>query len=159
MPGESDMAGEQMSGGNRVAPGGVNQPVVPAPPTPKPVASRPLAAAAKWGAIGVLGLIAVVAVVWVILTNRTRPAIMPVVAAPVSPQTVGLSSAGGSLLDVNTASAAQLEHLPGIGPALAARIVADREKHGRYTSLDQLDRVQGIGKKTLEKLRPHITVK
>lgn len=49
-----------------------------------------------------------------------------------------------TLLDVNTASAQELEALPGIGPAKAASIVAYREEHGPFDSLAQLDRVSGI---------------
>ena len=61
-------------------------------------------------------------------------------------------------LNINTATQAQLELLPGVGPALAQRIIADREKNGRYTAIEQLDRVKGIGPKTIEKLRPYIRV-
>jgi competence protein ComEA len=48
-------------------------------------------------------------------------------------------------LDINQATAAQLEELPGIGPVLAARIVAWREAHGAFASVDGLRRVEGIG--------------
>ncbi|MFN3865216.1 MAG: helix-hairpin-helix domain-containing protein [Demequina sp.] len=48
-------------------------------------------------------------------------------------------------VDVNSASAEQLETLPGIGPVLAGRIVADREANGRYASLEDLARVSGVG--------------
>jgi competence ComEA-like helix-hairpin-helix protein len=60
-------------------------------------------------------------------------------------------------LDLNRASAEALEALPGIGPALAARIVAAREER-MFTSLDDLERVPGIGPSTLQRLRPHVTV-
>lgn len=53
---------------------------------------------------------------------------------------------------LDTADALQLEALPGIGPVLAARIVVDRDENGPYTSLEQLDRVQGIGPATLADL-------
>lgn len=58
------------------------------------------------------------------------------------------------LIDLNTASAAELDLLPGIGPALAARIIEDRAAHGPFRSLDDLDRVSGIGPKTVAKLAP-----
>ncbi|GIG55470.1 ComEA family DNA-binding protein [Demequina activiva] len=48
-------------------------------------------------------------------------------------------------LSVNAASAAQLEELPGVGPVIAERIVADRDAHGPFTSLDDLQRVSGVG--------------
>lgn len=60
----------------------------------------------------------------------------------------------GGLVDVNTATLAQLEALPGIGPALAQRIV----EHRPYRSVDDLLEVSGIGPATLEKIRPLVTV-
>ncbi len=71
------------------------------------------------------------------------------------------ASKAGALMgtvNINTASEAELQLLPGIGPALAQRIVADRQKNGVYTSVEQLDRVSGIGGKKLEQLRPHVRV-
>ncbi|NLV92072.1 MAG: helix-hairpin-helix domain-containing protein [Firmicutes bacterium] len=62
-------------------------------------------------------------------------------------------------INVNTASAWELERLPGIGPALAGRIVAERERHGPFITVDELVRVSGIGPKVLERLRPHVIVK
>ena len=58
-------------------------------------------------------------------------------------------------LDINTATMAELSALPNIGPALAERIVSDRETRGRFDSLADLDRVPGIGPRTIEALRPH----
>lgn len=74
------------------------------------------------------------------------------------------SSSGGELggvstpLDLNSATAAELETLPGIGPALAGRIVAYREEHGPFTSVEDLLQVSGIGPATLERLRPLVYV-
>lgn len=65
-----------------------------------------------------------------------------------------LPEAGGGLVNVNTAGAAELEALPGIGPSKAQAIIA----HRPYTSVDDLDRVPGIGPATLEQLRPLVTV-
>lgn len=61
-------------------------------------------------------------------------------------------------VDVNVADVAELTRLPGIGPALAARIVAYREEHGPYRSIDDLARVRGIGPATVERLRGDATV-
>ncbi len=61
------------------------------------------------------------------------------------------------LVDVNEASEDKLQEVPGIGPVTAARIVAAR-KLKPFESLDDLRRVPGIGAKTLEKLRPYLTV-
>lgn len=62
-------------------------------------------------------------------------------------------------LDLNAAGNGDLQHLPGIGPALAGRIIAFREKNGAFTSVDELTDVSGIGEKTLEKLRPLVEIR
>lgn len=59
-------------------------------------------------------------------------------------------------LEVDRATAADWERLPGIGPALAARIVADRAAHGPFLRPEGLLRVRGIGPKTLDRLRPFL---
>ena len=61
-------------------------------------------------------------------------------------------------IDVNTATAAQLDELPGIGPSLAAAIIAYRTEHGPFASLDALELVPGIGPSKLSRLRPHAVV-
>lgn len=53
--------------------------------------------------------------------------------------------AGGGLVNLNQADASELEALPGVGPVLAERIVADREANGPFASLDDLSRVPGVG--------------
>lgn len=60
------------------------------------------------------------------------------------------------LLNINTATAEELETLPKIGPQMAQRIIDYRKAHGDFASVDALQNVNGIGKKTLEKLRPFI---
>ncbi|BBZ03689.1 membrane protein [Mycolicibacterium chitae] len=64
----------------------------------------------------------------------------------------------GAPLDLNTATAAQLEELPGIGPVTAAAIVAWREQHGGFTGVEQLGEVDGIGPARLERLRDQVRV-
>jgi competence ComEA-like helix-hairpin-helix protein len=61
-------------------------------------------------------------------------------------------------LDVNRAGVGDLELLPGVGPALAQRIVAHRREHGAFDSIDALSHVRGIGPKTLERLRPLVAI-
>jgi competence protein ComEA len=68
----------------------------------------------------------------------------------------GASEAG--LVNVNSASAEQLEALPGIGAAMAARIIEYRQKHGPFKRLDELMNVRGIGEKNFLKLKPLMTV-
>lgn len=61
-------------------------------------------------------------------------------------------------LDVNRATAEQLESLPGLGPALSARIVQYRRANGLFERVEQLTEVSGIGEATLQELRGHIRV-
>lgn len=61
-------------------------------------------------------------------------------------------------LDLNTATAADFAKLPGIGKVKAQAIVEHREKSGAFQSVDDLRRVKGIGKATVEKLRPQVSV-
>lgn len=66
--------------------------------------------------------------------------------------------AAGALLDLNTATAEQLQQLPGVGPVLAERILAYRDEHGRFGSVDQLQEVPGIGPSRLADIAGRVTV-
>ncbi|MFY9616851.1 MAG: helix-hairpin-helix domain-containing protein [Arcanobacterium sp.] len=68
------------------------------------------------------------------------------------------SSGSSGLVNINTASASELETLPGIGPVTAEAIMTWRHDNGSFTSVEQLIEVNGIGPKTLDQLRPHVTV-
>lgn len=61
-------------------------------------------------------------------------------------------------IDLNTATAEQLQTLNGVGPATAQAIVDYRTEHGKFGSVDELMDVAGIGEKKLEKLSPSLTV-
>ena len=61
-------------------------------------------------------------------------------------------------IDINTADAAALQTLPGIGKTKAAAIIAHREAHGPFATVDDLKNVKGVGEMTLEKLKEQITV-
>ncbi len=63
----------------------------------------------------------------------------------------------GELINVNQATAAELQRLPGIGPKRAQQIVEERQKRP-FESIEELRRVSGIGPKTMERLRPYVTV-
>jgi len=62
-------------------------------------------------------------------------------------------------IDLNTATVEQLVEVPGIGQALAERIVEFRQKEGPFRRVEDLMKVRGIGEKSLEKMRPWLTVK
>ena len=68
------------------------------------------------------------------------------------------TAAPKQLIDLNTADAAQLQTLPGIGPALAERILAYREEHGPFAYSYEITNIAGIGSATYEKLRELVTV-
>ncbi|MFQ6170352.1 helix-hairpin-helix domain-containing protein [Oryzobacter sp. R7] len=88
------------------------------------------------------------------------------VPAPGDPDPPGAAAAGGSAgvpsgggkVSINTADLAGLDTLPGVGPVLAQRILDWRSAHGRFTSVDELGEVSGIGEKVLENLRPLVTL-
>lgn len=75
----------------------------------------------------------------------------PTPATPKAPAIVGK-------ININKATQAELELLPRVGPALAQRIVEYRTAHGAFKRIDDLDKVKGIGVKTIEKLKPLVTV-
>jgi competence ComEA-like helix-hairpin-helix protein len=111
---------------------------------------------ARWAAVAVLGLAGMAGLTYSLATHRAR------LYHPVRPRTFELPaveqaplrpSPAVGRIDVNTATAAELELLPGIGPALARRIVDDRAERGPFRTLDDLDRVHGIGPRTVERLR------
>jgi len=70
----------------------------------------------------------------------------------------GAPASAGTPIDVNTATVAQLETLPGIGPTLAGAIVQERARNGPFRSVDDLNRVPGIGDGRLAQLRDLVTV-
>ena len=98
------------------------------------------------------------------------PELAPAVAsapspAPSGPGSLGSDSSAGDpaqagaplLTNLNHATVAELDRLPGIGPVLARRIVEHRERLGAFRSADELLGVPGIGARLLERLRPHVT--
>jgi competence protein ComEA len=63
------------------------------------------------------------------------------------------------VVNINTADAAALDSLNGVGPTTAAAIIESRTTEGAFATCDDLDRVKGIGPSTLEKIRPCCTTK
>lgn len=70
----------------------------------------------------------------------------------------GTTGGSGAKVPLNTADAAALDTLPGVGPVLAQRIIDWRAEHGRFTSVDELGEVSGIGDKLLAQLSPLVTL-
>lgn len=89
-----------------------------------------------------------------------------VVGGPAPPPAPGAAAATGAAgpagtsgaVDLNSAALEQLEELPGLGPVLAQRILDWRTANGRFTSVDQLAEVAGIGERKLADLRQRVRV-
>ena len=83
----------------------------------------------------------------------------PVVAQDKAPAKAAKAEAAPSTpVNLNTATQAQLETLPGIGAASAKRIIEYREKNGKFKKIEELMNVKGIGEKSFLKLKPLVTV-
>jgi len=65
---------------------------------------------------------------------------------------------GLRVVDINRASAEELQKLPHIGPTLAQRIVAYRQQQGPFRSIEEIKRVKGIGEQTFARIRPYLTI-
>ncbi len=92
---------------------------------------------------------------WIYVPFRHTPT--PYAVTP-TPAPLGTAVSAAARVNINTASVAQLETLPHIGPALAQRIVDYRTAHGPFRTVDDLVAVKGIGATLLGMLRPYITV-
>jgi competence protein ComEA len=93
--------------------------------------------------------------------TKLGSAVTPASGGPSSSTSASPSATGkptGGPLDLNTATAEQLDALPGVGPVTAAAIVAWRDANGKFSSVDQLGDVDGIGPARLEKLRSLVRV-
>lgn len=128
---------------------------------------------AKWGAAAVLGVVGVAGITATLVSPKvstpTRPApapqttpvagaAEPALALTAAPANPNAALKIRSTININTAAQAELELLPGIGPALAGRILEYRSQHGGFKSIADLDNVKGIGPKTLAKLTPLVRV-
>jgi competence protein ComEA len=98
------------------------------------------------------------------LVGQPPPAVEPSAVTGAASATGGGSIAGApaaegaALVNVNTATAEELERLPGVGPATAAAIIRERDANGPFATVDDLDRVPGIGPAKLEQLRDLVAV-
>ena len=91
---------------------------------------------------------------WIAVTLAAM--LMVVAAGTASAATPGAKGAGK--ININTADEAELMTVNGIGESLAKRIVEFRDEHGPYERIEDLLKVRGIGEKSFEKLRAHLTV-
>ena len=87
----------------------------------------------------------------------TKPATKPA-ANPASTPAPKAAASSAAIIDLNTATKAQLELLPGVGPALAQRVLDHRAKVGSFTKVEDLDAVRGFGPKLLAKVKPFVKV-
>ena len=89
-------------------------------------------------------------------TPRTDPALVDTArASPRSSRPIAAATPTAPVA-INRATARDLEALPGVGPVLAARIIAHREAHGRFADLTALRAVSGIGPRTATRLSPFL---
>lgn len=77
---------------------------------------------------------------------------------PTSALNTGEASGSQGLININTAGKAELETLPGIGPAMADRIIQYREEKGPFSTAEDIKNVSGIGEKRYEQLKDKITI-
>jgi len=87
-----------------------------------------------------------------ILVGKPAPGGLAASASTAAPD------ATGALVNLNTATAEQLDTLPGVGPVTAQKILEWRGSHGAFSAVDELLEVDGIGEKTLADLAPHVTL-
>ncbi len=119
----------------------------PQPPLPTTGPPRPVAASV-WRDRGLLALLGLLVILlgwrWYGDHYGARP--------------TEINHAPKHLVDLNRATAAELEQLPGVGPQTAERVVRYREQNGPFKTLNELKKVGGLGDKTIAKLAPWVTI-
>ena len=106
-----------------------------------------------------MGRILAAGLIWLVLIALIRSEIGPQTSSGDSHNNlVAANSWPDMRIDLNSADEAQLDLLPGIGPSLARRIVENRSRVGLFDSIDNLQRVSGIGPRTIERFRQYVVI-
>jgi competence protein ComEA len=92
----------------------------------------------------------------IVIGTRGQPAGQVNGGSAGAAQTGGSAGVTSGKISLNSATEAQLESLPGVGPVMAGKIVAYRQQNGPFTSVDQLKEVKGIGDKTFAQIKDHV---
>lgn len=93
-----------------------------------------------------------------LLAGATAAAQQPPAKKAETTTAAAAKSASGAIVNINTATAADFEALPGIGAKTAARIVEYRQKNGPFKKVEELMNVRGLGEKNFLKLKPQLTI-
>ena len=108
-----------------------------------------------WIFIGIT-VIFVCILIGIFVGRRTAGAYIPVAEAQ---KAIAEDKAGfDGQIDINAATSAQLQLIPGIGPSIAQRIIDYRTENGNFTAIEDLLKIKGIGTKTFEQMKPYIKV-
>jgi len=106
-------------------------------------------------------LLSVVCLTWPLLAAAESSTPAPALPPTATPRAVTVPPeprANEGVVNINTASAEELERLPGVGPTRARAILELRTRNKSFTRLEELMRVKGIGRATFRKLRPYLTL-
>ena len=103
--------------------------------------------------IWIIGAVGLIAVIGVVLYSHLAYLAPPRGYTPQEIDAMGIEP-----VNINTASAEELNELSGVSEKQAQSIVAYREEHGAFTSAEEIMQVEGVGKKTYERIAPYITV-
>ncbi|HRJ49825.1 MAG: helix-hairpin-helix domain-containing protein [Phycisphaeraceae bacterium] len=131
-------------------------------PTTVPDRAGAIRGPALWIAVGVILGASAAGIAFSAARGRPLPPLLPATTDATQGQEIPASPLSRPMpaarkVNINTASASELEQLPGIGPTMARRIIDHRSRHGPFQTVGSLDRVRGIGPRTIERLRPLVT--
>lgn len=114
----------------------------------------------EWWLFAVMAvlIVAVVALAWLDVPSFEPPSVTYQSGEATTETTSDTANGSARLINVNSATAAELMRLNGVGETIAARIIDYRTQHGAFSSVEELLKVNGIGEKRLEQWRPYLTV-